>query len=69
MHQSHYIIIITSVLLPSHKCFFVNDFDSIAATIQFHRPDLPIPAIGSANTLDMIPLNPPFNFFAGMHNE
>ncbi len=44
-------------------------FKSIAATIQFHRPDLPIPVIESANSHDVIPLNPPFNFLSGKRQQ
>ncbi len=49
--------------------FFSNDFESIAATIQFHRPDLPISEIKDTNAYDAIPLNPPYNFFSGMNKK
>ncbi len=44
----------------------VNGYESIAATIQFHRPDLPIPAIKDANAHDEMPLNPPFDLFSSI---
>ncbi len=38
---------------------------SVEATIQFHRPDLPLPLTNTKSVNDVIPLNPPFNFFLG----
>ncbi len=45
------------------------NFESIAATIQFHRPELPSTAIADANAHNVIPLNPPLNFLSGIHQQ
>ncbi len=40
-------------------------FNSITATIQFHRPDIPL-ATDKIDIKTAIPLNPPHNFFPGI---